>query len=116
MEAADIPTTQENSYVEITNKDNAHQFLRYQGYCSLCSHSVRSKQSTKLVKCKYWRGYVKMWVGKLQNFGPTLDSPLWQSSSTKGAVKQFLDQKSITEMKHQPQSPGLDADAGDAQK
>jgi len=31
----DIPTTQENSHVEITNEDNAHHFLRYKGYCSL---------------------------------------------------------------------------------
>jgi len=35
METADIPMTQESSHVEITNEDNAHHFLRYQGYCSL---------------------------------------------------------------------------------
>jgi hypothetical protein len=35
METADIPTTKENSHVEITNEDNANTFLPYQGYCSL---------------------------------------------------------------------------------
>jgi hypothetical protein len=29
--AADIPTTQESSHIEITNEDNVHHFLRYQG-------------------------------------------------------------------------------------
>jgi len=32
LETADISTTEESSRVEITNEDNAHQILRYQGY------------------------------------------------------------------------------------
>jgi hypothetical protein len=35
METADIPMAQECSQVEMTNEENAHHFLRYQGYCSL---------------------------------------------------------------------------------
>jgi hypothetical protein len=34
LETADIPMTQQSSHVEITNEDNAHHVLPYQGYCS----------------------------------------------------------------------------------
>jgi len=30
----------DSSYVEIANGNNAHHFLRYQGYCSLWIHSI----------------------------------------------------------------------------
>jgi len=33
--------SKERLHVEITNKDNMHHFLRYQGYCSLWLHSTR---------------------------------------------------------------------------
>jgi hypothetical protein len=32
-------------HVEITNEDNAHHFLWYQGYCSLWIHSTRPNKS-----------------------------------------------------------------------
>jgi hypothetical protein len=73
METVDIPTTQENSHVEITNENNAHHFLRCQGYCSFWIHSTRPpKQSTKLIMWKYCSGYLKLCVEKGQNFGPMI--------------------------------------------
>jgi hypothetical protein len=35
METDDVSTTQEMSHVEITNEENVHHFLLYQGYCTL---------------------------------------------------------------------------------
>jgi len=43
---------------------------------------------------------------KALTFAQWLDSP-WQCSSSQCAVKQFLAQKSITEMEHPPYSPDL---------
>jgi hypothetical protein len=34
MKTASIPTTQEGLYVKITNEDNAHHILQYEGYRS----------------------------------------------------------------------------------
>jgi hypothetical protein len=33
METDDILTIKESSHVEITDEDNAHHCVRYQGYC-----------------------------------------------------------------------------------
>jgi hypothetical protein len=35
MEKADIPMAQESSHDDITNEENGHHFLQYQGYCLL---------------------------------------------------------------------------------
>jgi len=35
-----------SSHVELTNEDDAH----------------KARQSTKLIRGKYWSGYVKLWV------------------------------------------------------
>jgi hypothetical protein len=48
MEMANIPVTQENSHVKITNEGNAHHF-QYQGYCLLCIHSTRPKGQPSLL-------------------------------------------------------------------
>jgi hypothetical protein len=48
-EACDVPTTQENSHVEIANEDNAHHFLRYEGYCSLWIHYIRPNSQQNLL-------------------------------------------------------------------
>jgi hypothetical protein len=37
---ADIPTTHGSSHVEITNEDNDHHFLRYQGYSLLLQSTI----------------------------------------------------------------------------
>jgi hypothetical protein len=49
METADIPMTQKSSHVEITNEDNAHHFLGYEGYCSLWIHSTRPNSQPSLL-------------------------------------------------------------------
>jgi hypothetical protein len=49
MESAYIPMTQESLHVEITNEDNAHHFLSYQGYCSLCIHFTRPDSQINLL-------------------------------------------------------------------
>jgi hypothetical protein len=64
--------TQDSSHFEITNEDNAHHFIRYQGYCSLWIHSTRPKHLTKFIIWKYWSDYLKLCVRKGQNFGPTI--------------------------------------------
>jgi len=46
-ESVNITMTQESSHVKITNKDNTHHFLQYQGYCSLWIHSTRSNSQNK---------------------------------------------------------------------
>jgi hypothetical protein len=48
MEIADIPKTQESSYVEITNEDNTHYILQYQVYCSQI-HSTRPNSHPSLL-------------------------------------------------------------------
>jgi hypothetical protein len=47
VETADIPMNFESLFVKITNEDNDHHFLQYQGYCSLWIHFTRlnSQQS-----------------------------------------------------------------------
>jgi hypothetical protein len=40
----------ENSYVEMTNEDNVHHVLRYQGYyCLLLIHSIRLNSQRNLL-------------------------------------------------------------------
>jgi len=39
----------ESSYVEITNEENAHYFLRYHVYCSLRIHSKRPNSQRSLL-------------------------------------------------------------------
>jgi hypothetical protein len=46
-------------------------------------------------------------VKRIGTLTQQLDSPPWQQSSSQGAVKQFLAQKSITEMEYPPYSPDL---------
>jgi hypothetical protein len=59
----------------------------------------KTKESTKLIICKYWSGYMKLCVEKCLNFGPTI----WSSTITMlHLTKQFLAQKSITKMEHPP--------------
>jgi len=41
METVNIPMTQDSLHVEITDENNAHHFLRYQGYWSLWIHPTR---------------------------------------------------------------------------
>jgi hypothetical protein len=41
----------ENSHVKITNKDNVHHFLQYQGYVHF--EFIPQGQSTKLIMWKY---------------------------------------------------------------
>jgi hypothetical protein len=50
----------------------------------------------------YYVETVKLYLGKGLNFGP-----MTGFSSTEGAVKQFLAQKSITEVENPPCSPDL---------
>jgi hypothetical protein len=49
METANIPTTQESSYIEITNEENANHFLRYQGSCLLQIISTRPNSQLSLL-------------------------------------------------------------------
>jgi hypothetical protein len=69
------------------------------------SHKV--KQSTELIMWKYCSGYVKLWVDNAWTLTQRLDSPPWQCSSSQRSVKQFLAQKSITEMEQPTCSPDL---------
>jgi hypothetical protein len=58
------------SHVEIAN-ENAHYFLRYQGYYSLWIHSTKPKLTT-LIVWKYWSGYMKLCIEKGLNFDPVI--------------------------------------------
>jgi hypothetical protein len=46
--------------------------------------------STKLITCKYWSGYMKLWVEEGLNFGPTLGFSTWQCCSSESIVYQAV--------------------------
>jgi hypothetical protein len=79
-------------------------FVRYEGYCSLRIHSASPKKATKLIIWKYWSGYVKLCGKKRHEVWPNDWILLHDNSPAHKAlsVKQFLAQKSITEMNTQP--------------
>jgi len=59
----------------------------------------KAKQSTKFIMWKYWSSYMKMCVDKGLNFGPIGFSTMTIFQLlTRCSVRQFLAQKSITEM------------------
>jgi hypothetical protein len=59
----------EDGHVEITNEDNAHNFLRYQRYCSLWIHSRRPNNKPGLL---YGNIGAVACVEKGLNFGLTI--------------------------------------------
>jgi hypothetical protein len=70
----------------------------------------KAKHSTKLITWKYRSGYVKLCIEKGLNLGPTNDWILHNDKAPAHkalSVKQFLAQKSITEIEHPPYSSDL---------
>jgi hypothetical protein len=68
-------------------------FFDIKGIFFILNSFNKAKQSTKLMMCKYCSGYVKLCVQKAQQF----DSAQWRAHKAL-SVKQFLAQKSITQM------------------
>jgi hypothetical protein len=102
METDDIPKTQENSHVEITHEDRDHHLLRYHFEFIPQGQAVNQAYCVEILM-----GYVKLSMQKGLNFGPANCILHHTNVSAHKAlsVKQFLAQKSITEMEHPPQSP-----------
>jgi len=85
----------ESLHMKITNEDNAHHFLWYQGFCSFWIHFTRPVNQAYYVEILKWLFeaiHRDAWTLAQQ-----LDSALWQCSPC-------LAQKSITEMEHPPYS------------
>jgi len=97
MVTSDIHTTQESSHVEITNEDNAHHFIRYQGFCSLIPHGQTVNQA-------YYVEILEWLIEAVRRKMPELWPNDWILHHDKApahkalSVKQFLTKKSITEM------------------
>jgi hypothetical protein len=88
-----IPTTQENSHVEITNEDNAFFLPSISGLMFTWSSFYTTKQSTKLVTSmwKYWSAYMRLCVEKKPwSLAQRLDSPPWHCSRLHGVLCQAL--------------------------
>jgi len=96
-ETPDIPMIQESSHIKLTNKDNAHHCLQYQGYWSLWIHPTRPNSQPKSLKWLWeavHRERPELWPNNwiLHNDNASAHKAL--------SLKQFLAQKSITEMEH----------------
>jgi hypothetical protein len=98
----------EDLYVEIINEENYHNFLRYQGYCSLWIHFARPNSQPSLL---YGNAEAVTWSCeyKIPELWPNDWIPHNDNAPADKAlsVKQFMSQKTITEIKHQPYSPYL---------
>jgi hypothetical protein len=89
----------ESSHVEITDEDNAHHFLRYEGCYSLWIHSMRPKSQRNLL-CGNNEA-VKLCLEKGLNFGPTIwFSTIRMLQLTRNSLSSNFWRKKITEMGH----------------
>jgi hypothetical protein len=68
LETVHIPTIQENYHVEITNEDNVHHLLPFQGQCSILILFTRPK----FIIWKHRSGYVRLCVEKGLKIGPMI--------------------------------------------
>jgi hypothetical protein len=107
VETGNIPTTQECSHVEIRNEDSAVTCLDIR--CIVHFEFVRKGQTdsqvyyVKILKClrePVHRKRPDLWPDRLIHHH---NGPAQKALS----VKQFVTQKSITEMEHSPYSPDL---------
>jgi hypothetical protein len=98
----------ESSNVEITNEGNSYYFLGHQGYCSLWIHSIRPNSQPRLL-----RGNTEAvtWSCEWEKAGNLAhDWILYYDNAPSHkalSVRQFLAQKSITEIKQPPYSLDL---------
>jgi len=100
METADIPTTPESFHVRITSEDNVHHFLNIKGII----HFEFIPQG-QTVNHAYYVEILKQLHEAVHRKQPEL----WPNDKSSPCpannvltVKQFLDQKSINEMKYLP--------------
>jgi len=85
METTNIPTTQENLHVKITNEASAHHLLLYHGYYSLWINSTRPDIQPSLLCGNNWsciqrKAWTFVW----------LDSLPWQCFSAQSALCQVV--------------------------
>jgi hypothetical protein len=91
-------------HVKITNRDNAHHFLQYQGFCSLWIHYTRPVSQPSL-----WgntEAVMRNCTEKDLNSGLIRFSAMTMLQLTKHC-QAVLTEKSITKMEHPPNSPDL---------